>query len=35
MSTDTKSPDQAAAEQTGRDYRDTLFLPTPDFPMKA
>ncbi|MEQ8283504.1 MAG: isoleucine--tRNA ligase [Parvibaculum sp.] len=35
MSTDTKSPDQAAAEQTGRDYRDTLFLPTTDFPMKA
>lgn len=35
MSTDTKSPDQAAGEQPGRDYRDTLFLPTTDFPMKA
>ena len=35
MSTDTKSPDQAAAEEPGRDYRDTLFLPTTDFPMKA
>ncbi|MBX3490118.1 isoleucine--tRNA ligase [Parvibaculum sp.] len=35
MSTDTKSPDQAAADEPGRDYRDTLFLPTTDFPMKA
>ncbi|MBX3495078.1 MAG: isoleucine--tRNA ligase [Parvibaculum sp.] len=35
MSTDTKSPDQAAADEPGRDYRATLFLPTTDFPMKA
>ncbi|GMV62922.1 MAG: isoleucine--tRNA ligase [Parvibaculum sp.] len=34
MSTDTTSKD-TTSEDAGRDYRDTLFLPTTDFPMKA
>lgn len=32
MSTDDKSTGETS---TGRDYRDTIFLPTTDFPMKA
>ncbi|MAU61673.1 MAG: isoleucine--tRNA ligase [Parvibaculum sp.] len=34
MSTDTTSKD-TTSEEAGRDYRDTLFLPKTDFPMKA
>ncbi|MBC7102892.1 MAG: isoleucine--tRNA ligase [Parvibaculum sp.] len=34
MSTDTTSKD-TTSEDAGRDYRDTLFLPKTDFPMKA
>ncbi|MEM6423491.1 MAG: class I tRNA ligase family protein, partial [Pseudomonadota bacterium] len=35
MSAETTTPDAEKPAESGPDYRDSLFLPAPDFPMRA